>query len=430
MEKKKIGNPSRPRPRFSLAFFARLPWDPFACLCAISGRIRMASDASPAEHTPLSCADTLATAPAFEVVVRVRAVKAMGRKLAWCSGSVADVEWCGMALAPRGEQVDVLIAEALLDCTLREFTQKSKRDLGAGRGGTQLLRFACERRDAESRNRRGAVVLYAVRYLSAARAGSSSDEDAASDACSHHLDAKDARHGVFAQFVLEALGAATLCAGTGVVDVAAGAGQLSAELCKRSPAAQQPRCTLVEPSVRQGQIAPPGSALLGECFDAEFAVRHAALLRDCSVLVGMHPDQASEAIVDVAIALGKPFALVREVSPHISAISPHISPYLRARCHAACTQACSRSARCAPGSRCVRTAGWCSICARSTRRSRRPGCHSRGATGCCSGAARDRLGRTSASHARDSATRRCLQSQCKQIFFCFQLMSCHSCAKS
>ena len=40
--------------------------------------------------------------------------------------------------------------------------------------------------------------------------------------------------------------------------------------------------------------------------DASFA----ATLRNCSAIVGMHPDQATGAVVDAALALRKPFAVV------------------------------------------------------------------------------------------------------------------------
>lgn len=38
--------------------------------------------------------------------------------------------------------------------------------------------------------------------------------------------------------------------------------------------------------------------------------KYGALARSCSAIVGMHPDEATEAIVDVALACGKPFAVV------------------------------------------------------------------------------------------------------------------------
>jgi len=45
-------------------------------------------------------------------------------------------------------------------------------------------------------------------------------------------------------------------------------------------------------------------------FETDFAERHAPLWNACSVVVGMHPDQATEAMVDLALAHGKPFAIV------------------------------------------------------------------------------------------------------------------------
>ena len=38
--------------------------------------------------------------------------------------------------------------------------------------------------------------------------------------------------------------------------------------------------------------------------------RGARAARECSVLVGLHPDQATDAIVDLALRLRKPFAIV------------------------------------------------------------------------------------------------------------------------
>lgn len=52
------------------------------------------------------------------------------------------------------------------------------------------------------------------------------------------------------------------------------------------------------------------SPQLLRCLDAETLKLHTELFADCSVLVGMHPDEATEAIVDAALTLGKPFAIV------------------------------------------------------------------------------------------------------------------------
>ena len=46
------------------------------------------------------------------------------------------------------------------------------------------------------------------------------------------------------------------------------------------------------------------------CLDDETVKLHKELFINCSVFVGMHPDEATEAIVDVALMLRKPFAIV------------------------------------------------------------------------------------------------------------------------
>ena len=55
---------------------------------------------------------------------------------------------------------------------------------------------------------------------------------------------------------------------------------------------------------------PPPRQVCGY-FDAAFATGpHAALWENCSIVVGMHPDQATEPIVRLALAAGKPFVVV------------------------------------------------------------------------------------------------------------------------
>ena len=69
------------------------------------------------------------------------------------------------------------------------------------------------------------------------------------------------------------------------------------------------------PNPRPPENAPPPENLDGfEHVEAEFwgdvTDPVGRRLATCDVLVGMHPDQATEAIVDAALALGKPFAVV------------------------------------------------------------------------------------------------------------------------
>lgn len=60
------------------------------------------------------------------------------------------------------------------------------------------------------------------------------------------------------------------------------------------------------------QTFPALSALrqLAECFDADFCERHRDEVRGAPVLCGMHPDEATEALVDAAVRFRRPFAVV------------------------------------------------------------------------------------------------------------------------
>lgn len=49
--------------------------------------------------------------------------------------------------------------------------------------------------------------------------------------------------------------------------------------------------------------------LTGRCISGD-AAEAARVLLHCSVVVGLHPDQALDACVDLALALGTPFAVV------------------------------------------------------------------------------------------------------------------------
>lgn len=137
--------------------------------------------------------------------------------------------------------------------------------------------------------------------------------------------AHGARHRAFARFLIDTFGTDHLRSGCGVLDVGGGRAGLSFELhcCQRIA------CTLIEPrsvllkSNQRRHVAkmsrqPSGQtghppvfthvrALLDEAFEA--SPQGAALLADCSMLVGMHCDEATEPLVRAAIRHGKPFAV-------------------------------------------------------------------------------------------------------------------------
>jgi len=137
-----------------------------------------------------------------------------------------------------------------------------------------------------------------------------------------HADGAVANHGgrfgELASWLVATYGAACLNGGAGVLDVAGGRGGLSFQLhCHMDI-----RCTLLEPRCvelkshqRRHLKKHPElgcyahvRARLDESFEATDEGRD--LLRHCSVLVGLHSDEATEAIVAAAVKHRKPFAVV------------------------------------------------------------------------------------------------------------------------
>eukprot|EP00873_Tetraselmis_striata_P038309 jgi/Tetstr1/458573/TSEL_044976.t1 len=145
------------------------------------------------------------------------------------------------------------------------------------------------------------------------------------------------RHRVFVEWLVQTFGVDQLREGSGVLDIAGGKGLIGAELQERHHAP----CTLVEERTAPAEVrlsgadsggVPTRKPLSVPTSAAPFVKRwedlaHAAgsdlaheagrrdadllaLCQDCSVMVGMHPDEVTEAIVDAALQLCKPFAVV------------------------------------------------------------------------------------------------------------------------
>lgn len=130
---------------------------------------------------------------------------------------------------------------------------------------------------------------------------------------------KAQRSRIFCDWLVESLGEQRLASGTGVIDVAGGKGDIPIQLWIQRGIPT----TLIDPRpMKLGKFnrklvakadAKDGrkmSPQLLRCLDDETLDLHMDLFADCSVLVGMHPDEATEAIVDAALKLRKPFAIV------------------------------------------------------------------------------------------------------------------------
>jgi hypothetical protein len=152
---------------------------------------------------------------------------------------------------------------------------------------------------------------------------------------------KESRASRFVEFLVDEFGhdflSSTL---TGVLDVAGGAGGVAFELAVRRGIP----CTVVDPrplklNAKQrrtlafrraalDRVGPEWRAIspFARAMSARFAARapshcqawfddafcqtEQVLVEGASVLVGMHPDQATDAIVDAAVRMGKPWAVV------------------------------------------------------------------------------------------------------------------------
>ena len=149
----------------------------------------------------------------------------------------------------------------------------------------------------------------------------------------HAADSKAAashRAAIFAEWLIDTYGVGLLSEGTGVLDVAGGRGDVSFELlCVRGIP-----CVLVDPRPqklrkhqwkRLQQLARAGAdgherrpelprqlqARVGPDFCGSDDTSEAAeLVGSSSIFVGMHPDEATEWIVDTAIRQGRPFAVL------------------------------------------------------------------------------------------------------------------------
>lgn len=134
------------------------------------------------------------------------------------------------------------------------------------------------------------------------------------DAAPNHLQLKDHRHVLFVEWLLQTYGREYLSTGSGVLDVAGGKGAIG-----RALAVYGVPSVLLEPCPRV--LSPeegPSSdsphivaSLLGDGGDIlSRGGRDAELVSNCSLIVGLHADQATEPIVDLALRLSKPFATV------------------------------------------------------------------------------------------------------------------------
>eukprot|EP00435_Cladocopium_sp_Y103_P032457 s2472_g8.t1 len=170
----------------------------------------------------------------------------------------------------------------------------------------------------------------------------------------HDKAGKTHRAQRFAAWLLKTYGEEVLSSGRGVLDVAGGQGDLSWQLSVEYGIP----CTLIDPALRRGgalkswqrrALRKRGREEAFEHFPVSFEEKtfrsgsNQEVLRSASVVVGLHPDEATEAIVDVALAEKRRFAVVpccvfaerfnhRELSPGVPVRTLNqFCAYLRAK---------------------------------------------------------------------------------------------------
>ncbi|KAE8990024.1 hypothetical protein PR003_g16954 [Phytophthora rubi] len=148
----------------------------------------------------------------------------------------------------------------------------------------------------------------------------------------HGKTGKQQRAQVFVEWLVETFGAEFLASGKGVVDVAGGRGSVSFELWNK----RRLPCTLIEPrpmklSKMQHKYLKKQKKERKQSGEAELPLteslvpqvttlfnmdsfledtNNVQLVKQASLLLGMHPDEATDSIFDVAIKFNKPFAVV------------------------------------------------------------------------------------------------------------------------
>jgi len=164
------------------------------------------------------------------------------------------------------------------------------------------------------------------------------------------------RASIFVEFLLSRFSSDYLSTGTGVIDVAGGRGAVAFELqtLRGIP------CTIIDPRgnedcvnmtdnknpLHTGEIVgktgwkafkklpQEKNGLYGTfatrlpvMFNDSIPDQYPSLFRDCSIIIGMHPDSATDFIIKVAARLGKPWAIVPccvfpTANPHRKLLNP------------------------------------------------------------------------------------------------------------
>lgn len=124
---------------------------------------------------------------------------------------------------------------------------------------------------------------------------------------------KAVRAKIFVDWIIEKFGISYLQSGSGVIDIAGGAGKVASELNRNNI-----KCTVIDPFVRKKQKELDKKGELSyfqiqDYFSVDWMNKSSEnfnLITNCSLLIGLHADQPTVDIVRVALLNHKPFAVV------------------------------------------------------------------------------------------------------------------------
>ena len=268
----------------------------------------------------------------YELKILLEQVKFYPTKLAVLDGTVDDAEDSSdnhsYHLLKKGEKCWIHLRTNVIPFmkTLKGITDSNSQNNNA----TGWIKFAepiavtCSimiTPGIVERNRKGALMLECFEIVALELPGDGelitmkmSEKSFRSNADVPTLFERKDRHRVFAKWLVDKYGIDFLSSGTGVLDVAGGKGELSQALfdlgVRRSILLDpHPRCDScegekIEFHIIQEPLDEDGSLLTDRVDEV------GNLSRNCSIIAGMHPDQATEAIVDMSLRLGKPFAIL------------------------------------------------------------------------------------------------------------------------
>ena len=150
------------------------------------------------------------------------------------------------------------------------------------------------------------------------------DEGTDDIVASNTINVKSERHKIFAHWLVDTYGKERLSRGSGVLDVAGGNGMIS-----RTLNGMGIRSTLLDPNPRHdsGEETSDDGKYSSTCHSSLFGVLPYPLngdgtdltsrdddigniVKNISLICGLHPDQATEPIVTLALRLNVPFAIL------------------------------------------------------------------------------------------------------------------------